>query len=62
MNRLMKCFSLSLLMASVLFCSGCAINRSDFQDAITAPVVDAVYAVIAAIMAEILAGAGLPVA
>ena len=62
MKRLMKCSSLSLLAAPLLFGSGCLVNRTDIQDAIAAPITDALYSVISYAMTDLLVQAGLLVA
>jgi hypothetical protein len=62
MKRLMKCSSLSLLTAPMMFASGCLINRTDVQNAVAAPIIDAISEVVAILLSQMLAGAGLAAA
>jgi hypothetical protein len=59
MKRMMKLSSLSFLTAPMLFASGCLITRDDVQDAIAAPITDAISDVVAAILTGLLTSGGV---
>jgi len=60
MKRLtVKFSSLFLLTAPLLFAGSCLVNRTDIQDAIAAPITDAVSDVVGGIMTNILITMGL---
>jgi len=59
MKRKMKLASLLILSGPMLFASSCLLGRTDIQDAIAAPITDAISGVVGALLTNLLTGAGL---